>query len=296
MKIVVTGGSGFIGAAVVPQLLATGHDVHVLGRTAVAGCTLHHCDLLNDDPAPLLAAIGADALLHLAWYAKPGAFWSAPENLDWVAASLRLVRGFAAGGGTRVVVAGSCAEYDWGYATLDEARTPLAGQTLYGKAKAALFELLSAAAPGLGLSLAWGRIFFPYGPFEQPGRLFSGIVDGIAAGAVVACSAGSQCRDFMHVDDVARAFTLLVAGDFAGAINIASGTTVAVRDFIAQTAACAGDASLIRLGARPMQPGEPPYMAANVSILFNELGFRPRFDLASGLADAVTRRRAGCDN
>jgi nucleoside-diphosphate-sugar epimerase len=295
MKIVVTGGTGFIGAATVPQLLAAGHDVHLLGRSAIAGCTLHPCDLLAEDTAPLLARIGADALLHLAWYAKPGAFWHAPENLDWVAASLQLIRGFAASGGKRVVVAGTCAEYDWGYATLDAARTPLVPRTLYGRAKASLFALLMAAARDLGLSLAWGRIFFPYGPFEAPGRLFSGIVDGIAAGETVACSAGLQCRDFMHVDDVARAFALLVAHDLTGPINIASGATVAVRDFIVQAAAFAGDASLVRLGARPMQPGEPPYMAANVEPLVNTLKFRPRFDLAAGLADAVARRRTGCD-
>jgi nucleoside-diphosphate-sugar epimerase len=150
---------------------------------------------------------------------------------------------------------------------------------------------LAAAAPVLDLSFAWGRIFFPYGPFEQPGRLFSGIVDGIAARQPVACSDGLQLRDFMHVDDVARAFCRLLESDVSGPVNIASGTTVAVRDFIALAAEAAGGAELIRLGARPTQPGEPQVMAATVARLQREVGFAPAFDLETGIADAVTRRQ-----
>jgi nucleoside-diphosphate-sugar epimerase len=130
VNIVLTGASGFIGSQVVPLLVGAGHTVHVLGRSAAAGCTVHPIDLIADDPAPLLASIAPEALLHLAWYAKPGAFWHAPENLDWVAASLRLVRGFAAAGGRRVVAAGTCAEYDWSFETLDELTTPSRPHTL----------------------------------------------------------------------------------------------------------------------------------------------------------------------
>jgi nucleoside-diphosphate-sugar epimerase len=295
VKIVVTGASGFIGSQVVPLLVGAGHAVHVLGRTAAADCAVHPIDLIADDPAQLLAAIAPDALLHLAWYAKPGAFWHAPENLDWVAASLRLVRGFAAAGGQRLVAAGTCAEYDWQSATLDELTTPRRPHTLYGTAKSALFDILTAGAPVLDLSFAWGRIFFPYGPFEQPGRLFSGIVDGIAARQPVACTAGLQRRDFMHVEDVARAFCRLLDTDVSGPVNIASGTTTAVRDFIACAADCAGGTDLIRLGERPTQPGEPPVMAANVARLRDEVGFVPEFDLQSGVADAVARRRKRLD-
>ncbi len=85
--------------------------------------------------APLLTPITPSHLLHLARYVVPGRFRNPPENLDWVAASLRLVRGFAAAGGTRVVVASTGAEYDWSHAWLDERTKPVAPATLYGQAE-----------------------------------------------------------------------------------------------------------------------------------------------------------------
>jgi nucleoside-diphosphate-sugar epimerase len=238
MRIAVTGGSGFVGRELVPLLVAAGHQVHLLGRldTAPSGATSHRLDILNDDPAPLLAELQPEALVHLAWIATPGVFWNAPENLDWMAASLRLARAFAASGGRRLVAAGTCAEYDWHFHRLQEANTPLRPHSLYGTAKASLFQTLEAAAPRLELSFAWGRIFFPYGPQEAPGRLLSGLIDGLAAGQRVACSTGLQQRDFLHVADVAAAFSLLVESSFEGPVNIANGRLVAVRDVITMAA------------------------------------------------------------
>ncbi|QXQ06463.1 NAD(P)-dependent oxidoreductase [Sphingosinicellaceae bacterium] len=289
--VLVTGGSGFVGRAVVPLLIAAGHDVHLLTREGapVAGCNVHRADLLGAVP-DIIKDIAADTMLHLAWYAKPGAFWHAPENLDWVAASLRLVRAFAAGGGKRLVGVGTCAEYDWGFLELDEVRTPLRPHTLYGTAKASLYQLLATAATPLDLSFGWARIFYPYGPHEQAGRLLSSLVDGARAGSAIACTSGWQSRDFMHVDDVARALVAFLSGDVTGAVNIAQGRVVRVRDFIETASALAGGSELVRLGARATQAGEPIYMGASVARLRDEVGFVPVYDLAAGIADAVARR------
>lgn len=290
-RLVLTGASGFIGRATIARLCAAGFEIHAFGRTAVAGTRHHAIDLVAEDPAPLLRAVAPSHLLHLAWYAEPGKFWSAPENLDWQAASLRLVRGFAAAGGSRIVATGSCAEYDWSPPLLDEVTTPIAPATLYGTAKAALFATLAAAAPVLGVSFAWGRVFFPYGPGERPGRLLPDVIDAVLAGRRVATSDGSQARDFIHVDDVAGALVAALAGDFSGAFNIASGTARPLHEIIATAARLAGDASLIDRGARPRQPDEPELMAAATARLNNEIGFTPRWTLEAGLADMVERRR-----
>jgi nucleoside-diphosphate-sugar epimerase len=111
--VVVTGGSGFIGREALRPLLDRGFEVHLFGRPdsgrqpmGDAGLRLHACDLIADSPRDLLRAIHPTHLLHLAWYVAPGLFWSAPENLDWVAASIRLVREFVAAGGRQVRLRG----------------------------------------------------------------------------------------------------------------------------------------------------------------------------------------------
>lgn len=293
-RIVVTGASGFIGSATIAPLLARSFEVHTLGSgEGVPGTTAHACNLLSDNPAPILLAVAPTHLLHLAWYAEPGKFWNSPVNLDWVAASLRLARTFAAAGGTRFIGAGTCAEYDWrGDGVLNEHATPLDPATLYGVAKAALFGVLAAAAPVLKFKFAWGRIFFPYGPRERPGRLLSSILDGIATGVPVPLTEGTQQRDFIHVDDAGAAFAALADSAVDGAVNIGTGTAVSVREFAQTAARAAGGEHLMRPGVRGMQPGEPPLLVAATGRLRDEVGFVPQYDLRSGLADAAVGQRA----
>lgn len=290
MRIALTGGSGFIGRHALAAALAAGHEVHVLGRRAIpqSGASFHHCDLLNPaSVASTLAGIRPEALLHMAWYAEPGRFWTAPENLDWLAASLGLARGFAAAGGRRLVVAGSCAEYDWSSPLLDERVTPLRPATLYGQSKAALFETLEAAAPALGLSLGWGRIFFPYGPGDRPERLIGTLIAALRSGQPAEFSAGTQERDFIHVADAGAALFALVTSLVEGAVNIGSGEAVAVRSLVEHAAGLAERQIELRFGLRALAANEPAKLVAAVDRLKSETGFIPRFTRHTGLIDTL---------
>lgn len=298
-RVLVTGAGGFIGRHALPQLVARGWEVHAVGRSPLPVDALppagsgeavrfHACDLLADgEAARLVAAVRPSHLLHLAWNVTPGKYWTAPDNLDWVAASLRLHRAFAEAGGERAVYAGTCAEYDWGHAELSEASTPLVPHSLYGKAKNALRELVETSAGPLGLSMAWGRIFFLYGPQEAANRLVPDVVSALLKGEPALCSHGRQERDLMHVADVAGAFVALLESSHAGPVNIASGDTRPLAEVIGAIADLIGRPDLVRLGARSAPAGDPPRLAPDVGILRDRVGFRPRFDLESGLRDTV---------
>jgi nucleoside-diphosphate-sugar epimerase len=314
-RVLLTGASGLIGSRAIAALVAAGHEVHALGRRAgvtaggalggpapaFAGVIWHEVDLLDDRAVqPLVAEIAAERMLHLAWFTEHGRFWSAGENLDWVAASVRLLRAFAQAGGRRASIAGTCAEYDWAQLDgpcreLDGAggpATPERPATLYGVCKRATRLVCEAYAREAGLSLAWGRVFLLYGPGEDERRLVPQVARALLSGEQAPTSDGAQLRDFTHVDDVAGGFVALLDSDVEGPVNIASGEAVSIADVLALIARAAGRPDLLRLGALPRRDGEPDLLVADVRRLRDEVGFVPSVALAQGIAETVDSLRA----
>ena len=111
-RILLTGARGFIGRACVPALLNRGYDVHAVGQgsapPSAASVRYHRCDILDRRAmAELMRAVAPTHLLHCAWNVTHGVYWTAPDNLDWLCASISLLQEFAAVGGKRAVGVGS---------------------------------------------------------------------------------------------------------------------------------------------------------------------------------------------
>jgi nucleoside-diphosphate-sugar epimerase len=100
-------------------------------------------------------------------------------------------------------------------------------------------------------------------------------------------SAGTQLRDFLHVDDGAGAFAALVDSGVGGAVNVGSGEGVAVRAIAERLAAAAGRPELLDVGAVAQRPGDPPEITADVARLRDEVGFAPSLSLRDGLEQTV---------
>lgn len=153
--------------------------------------------------------------------------------------------------------------------------------TRYGQAKNALRRHL--AESDRGLSWAWARLFHLFGPGEDRRRLVPSIALALLDERPALCTAGTQQRDFMDARDAGAALTALVDAPVEGPINIASGKAVAVAEIANALGRIAGRPELIRLGALPQRPGDPPLIVADTQRLARELGFRPRYDLRNGL-------------
>jgi len=291
MKILVTGCSGFVGRHTIAQLVSEGAKVVGSSRTAMELIGAEHVAANLTTPgaaAELIDRVRPTHLLHLAWNAVPGQFWNASDNLDWCATSLALVRAFHKSGGKRAVLAGSCAEYDWtSDGRLDERTSPTNPATLYGVAKDALRRIALRDAEQHGHSVAWGRIFWLYGPGEAIGRLVSDVAAALRDGGEAAVSEGAQRRDFLHVADAAGAFISALRSDYQGIFNVCSGSAVAVSDVVRALSDAMGRPESVRFGARPTNPNEPPLLYGAVDRLHSDIGFRPVFDLYNGLADTA---------
>ena len=287
-RVLVTGGSGFIARHALPALAAAGHEVHAvaLRRTLpISNVVWHTVNLLDPNQAvQLLATVKPTHLLHFAWYAEHGEFWRSPLNLDWVATSVSLFKSFVEIGGQRAVFAGTCGEYDWSEpAPLVEDQTPSNPQTLYGVCKNATRQVIQSYADVADVSVAWGRIFFLYGADEHPKRLVPSILNPLRNNEIAYVRCGNHVRDLLHVQDVASAFVRLLESDVRGTVNIASGQGVTLGDVARQAAAVFGRPDLLKIDGQPPTPENPGIIVADNSRLLNEVGWSPKYDLASGL-------------
>jgi nucleoside-diphosphate-sugar epimerase len=290
MKVLVTGASGYIGRHALQPLLDSGCEVYALTRRREVdfewprGVHVRTLDLFDDAARQAaFAEISPEWLLHLAWYAEHGKFWEAKENVAWLALSIRLLSEFAQCGGRRVVVSGTCAEYLWNGEPCREASTPLQPRSLYGVCKATLSNFLQAAAAPLGLSYAWGRVFLLYGSSESEGRLIPATARALLEGRPALCTHGQQIRDFLHVEDVARALVRILTSGVSGPVNIGSGDPISIAQVVSELARRAGRTHLLRLGALAPRGDDVPSLIPDIGRLRDEVGFRPALTLAEGL-------------
>lgn len=293
-RILITGASGFIGRAVMRALAGEGATVHgtLSPRSAPPAppsktATYHSVDLLDAKATrTLVAAVRPTHLVHLAWDLSPGTL-NDGHHVDWVRASLDLLAAFAANGGQRAVLAGSCFEYDFAHGYCTEGVTPETPNSAYGQAKNALSRLAALYTEQGDLSVAWARIFFVYGPGEAPHRLVPDVIQSLQARRPARCTHGRQLRDYLHVGDVADALVALLRSDVQGAVNVGSGTPVALRDIVAEIADQLDGQDLVEFGARSSGPDDPPLLVANPTRLNEEVGWTPSVSLRDGLRTTI---------
>ena len=298
-RLFVTGATGFIGSALVTQALERGWEVTALLVPEDDGARLAPAlrqrmrvlrGSLNNPRAweREMAAAAPRVAVHLAWNTAPGSYLDTRENLDWLDWSTRLFALLPTLGCRRIVGVGTCAEYDPSRGQIDE-ETPLKPLTLYAACKAALRLVGEQLAGQDRVAFAWARIFHLYGPHEHPRRLVPACIRALLAGEDFAASAGTQVRDYSHVDDVAGGLLAIAESDVTGDVNICSGEAVQVKAVLGAIEIATGRPDAVKLGARP--PGaaaawDPPEIWGS-SARLRGLGWRPRHSLASGMAATV---------
>ncbi len=294
-RVLVTGASGFIGSHSLNILKSKGYEVHAAwhqNRLEIDGVEWHRADL-RDSAAigSLIREVLPTHLLHLAWCATPRDYRESIENLAWCKAGISLLTEFAEHGGSRAVFAGTCFEYDLRHGFCSEDLTPAVPSTLYATCKDGLRRVVAEFSTRAGLSTAWGRVFYLYGPREARERLVPSVIVSLLRGDKARCSHGRQLRDFLYVEDVADAFVTILDSSARGVINIGSGEPVTIRSMVGEIAhqieMPKQMPSQVEFGAIETAPTDPPMVCADIRKLRGEVGWNPRWSLKDGIAETI---------
>lgn len=291
-SLVVTGAAGFLGRAVVAQALAEGMTVHAVVRrrdsiSPSPRLHLHTIDLLANSAAAQLRQIDADAFIHLAAVLPQASPDHAAAALASTAMALPVIDA-AAFRGVRLVLAGSSSEYGVAQGAAGE-EMPCRPTTAYGAAKCALTQLALGMGAAGSLDPIVLRPFVIYGPAQPPGMFVPDLLRSCLEGRAFPMTGGEQRRDFIYVEDAARAFVEAsrVARPSARLLNIASGTGTRVLDVAHRVADAFGRRDLLRVGELPYPDGDPRDFTGDIGLARRVLSWRPQVSLHDGIARVV---------
>jgi nucleoside-diphosphate-sugar epimerase len=266
-RILVTGATGFIGRYVVERLLSAGH------RVIATSSNEHRArefswfnsvqyipfDLAHADPTlDYYRLFGEpDSLIHLAWEGLPN--YKSSFHLDVNYPRHAAFLGNLVRNGLRdVTITGTCLEYGMQEGCLREDLPVLAGNP-YALAKDALRRSLKPLEEGYGFRVKWVRLFYMYGPGQNPNSLLSQLDKALAAGEpVFNMSGGEQVRDYLPVEKMAELIVdIALQNETSGIINGCSGQPVTVRRLVEDYLAATGRQIRLNLGYYPYADYEP---------------------------------------
>jgi len=293
VRVVVTGGAGFIGSHVVEALLARGDEVHVLDNLAsgrrehiAEGATLHEADIRSDSDR-VFEEVRPEACFHLAAQADVRVSVDRPDyDADVnVLGTIRLLEAARSHGTTIVFSSTGGAIYGEvdAPASEDAPRRPLAP---YGTAKLAAEEYLATYNRLYGTSHVVVRYANVYGP-RQEANLEGGVVSifmrQLAAGETPKIFGdGTQTRDFVYVGDTAAATLKALEAD-GGVFNVGTGIETSVNELYEAVRRASGVEREPEYA--PPRPGELSRSVLDPGRAERKLGWRPEHDLDRGLAE-----------
>jgi UDP-glucose 4-epimerase len=312
MKLLVTGGAGYIGSIVAVHLIEAGHEVVVLDnlerghREAVPeGARLVVADLR--DLAAVTAAVGEglDGVLHFAAFALVGESVSYPERYyrNNVVGTLNLLDAMRAAGAPRLVFSSTCAVYGQPDVVPIAETAPTRPANAYGASKLAVDRMISDECLAHGLGAVSLRYFNVAGAssglgedHEPETHLIPNVLRTAQGeqpfvevfGTDYPTPDGTAIRDYIHIDDLAAAHLLALDGSREGEhriFNLGNGSGFSVREVIAAAEQVTGREIPTR--EAPRRPGDPPQLVSASDLIRRELGWAPHKPALEGMiADA----------
>lgn len=295
MDVIITGGTSFIGRAVIRLLLEQGDRVWAAVRPGSSNRgklpvhrNLHTVEVGMEEISrlPLLLPEKEwDAFLHMAWDGVGSAGRSDPEIQEKnIRYSMETVRAAAALGCRRFLFSGSQAEYGICRDLTDEDH-PCRPVSQYGRAKLEFGRRAAAFCRECSMEYVHARIYSVYGPGDHPWSLVNSCLRTFSSGGRMDLGECTQKWNFLYIDDMARAMTELLKSPKleSGIYNVAGEDTRVLREFVEEMHACCGKKGSYEYGKRPPNAEGPASLLPDVRKLEKAVGWKPEVPFQEGI-------------
>lgn len=290
-KAVVSGANGFVGSAVVQELLNHEYQVYALIHGTHSENLPHHenlscvsCDLSQMSKlTQLLPCETYDAFYHFAWQGSAGPARADTalqlQNAQWTVDALRAAKEI---GCRRFVCAGSIMEHETMAAAYTQGNRPGMGY-IYGGGKVIAHIMCMSVAAQIGMDLIWPQITNAYGVGERSPRMVNTTIQKCIRGEAPQFTAGTQNYDFVYIDDVARAFRLI--GENGKPFHeylIGSSTARPLKKFLLEMQAAIAPELDFQFGDIPFTGIDLPLSKFDCTQTEQDTGFRAQVSFAEG--------------
>lgn len=290
-KAIVSGANGFVGGAVVRELLRNGYEILALDQEGFSG-NLPEDENLRFFPCDLTEMLYLkerlpeqryDLFYHFAWAGSAGPKRADTvlqlQNAQWTIDALRAAKDL---GCSRFLCAGSIMEHETMVAAYTQGNRPGPGY-IYGGGKLIAHVMCMSVATHIGIDLIWPEITNAYGVGERSPRLVNTTIQKCIQGEIPQFTAGTQNYDFVYIDDVARAFRLIgEKGKPFHEYLIGSSQARPLREFLQEMQAAIAPELVFQFGDIPFTGIDLPLERFDCSQTEADTGFRAEISFTEG--------------
>ena len=292
-KILVIGGSGFIGAAILEELAANG--VNVLATSLSQNQNLIPFNILvRDSWADIIHQYNPTTVISTAWETEHQAYWTKNSNYDYMEATIGFAHECFENSVQRFIGLGTSSEYGYSPGACDKDRTELNPFGFYSECKVETGIRLKELSNSYGKSSSWVRLFQPFGPKEKPERLIPKLIQSVYNNQKTEILYPHHLLDFTYSKTIANGIVYVLQNTLDHFVDLGAGEPLTVQNMASDIVGSLGrDLELLTYGADHYQDERICYVDRTSEIF--KSGWRPMQSTRANLRQHCIRYRRSMD-